>query len=189
MMEMLSESKSHTISSPPSGFKARLTGVRPTSSSANTLSLVWVELFLLLSNSMEATWEDPEQATKALLESGIMAISSGCWHTGKVERTRSSLASITDTVLSPRFDTTRVAPSGETRASPGPEPTRTLPRTTRFSKSMTETLADPEFATYARFPSSETSMKYGLPWTPIVATAAFFSASITLMLFEPVLTT
>src|SRR5260370_1513081 len=147
MMEMLSESKSHTISSPPSGFRARLTGVRPTSSNANTLSLVWMELFLLLSNSMEATWDDPEHVTKALFESGIMAISSGCWHTGKVERTRSSLASITDTVLSLRLETTTVAPSGQTLPSPGPEPTRTLPRTTRFSRSITETLAEPEFAT------------------------------------------
>src|SRR5258708_36220268 len=146
MMEMLSESKSHTISSPPSGFRARLTGVRPTSSNANTRSFVWVELFLF-ANSMDATWDDPEQATKALLESGIMAISSGCWHTAKVERTRSSLASITDTVLSLRLETTTVAPSGETRASPGPEPTGTLPRTTRFSRSITETLAEPEFAT------------------------------------------
>jgi hypothetical protein len=39
-IEMLSASKSHTINSPPSGFSARLTGVRPTSSNASTRSLV-----------------------------------------------------------------------------------------------------------------------------------------------------
>ncbi len=112
---------------------------------------------------MDATCDEPEHATNALLESGRMAMSSGCWHTGKVARTRSSFASIRETVLSPRFDTTTVAPSRETRASPGEEPTRTLPSTARFSRSITETLADPEFATYARLPSSETSIKYGLP--------------------------
>ena len=66
---------------------------------------------------------------------------------GQVARTRSCFASIRETVLSPRLDTTTVAPSSETRASPGDAPTRTFPRTVRFSRSMTETLAEAELAT------------------------------------------
>src|SRR5438477_166473 len=53
MIETLSESKLHTISSPPSGFKARLTGVLPTSRSAINLSFL---------RSTEATCDDPEHA-------------------------------------------------------------------------------------------------------------------------------
>ena len=96
---------------------------------------------------MEATWDEPEQATNALLESGSMAMSSGCWHTGSVARTRNPPASIRETLLSPRFETTTVEPSGETRASPGAEPTLTLPSTSRFSRSITLTFDEPELAT------------------------------------------
>src|SRR5690349_17629438 len=70
---MLSESKLQTIISPPSGLTVRLTGVRPTSSRASTRSSGRAALF----SWMDATWDDPEQETKALLESGRMAMSSG----------------------------------------------------------------------------------------------------------------
>ena len=77
----------------------------------------------------------------------LIAISSGCWQTGIVARTRNDFASIRDTVLSPRLLTTIVDPSGEIRASPGAAPTLTLPITSRFSRSMTLTSDDPELAT------------------------------------------
>src|SRR5229473_8105221 len=99
---------------------------------------------------MDATCPELEHATNALLESGRIAMSSGWRQTGSVARTRSRLASIRETVLSPRLLTTTVAPSGETRARPGDMPTRTLPTTLRFSKSITETFAEPELATQAR---------------------------------------
>ena len=64
--------------------------MRPTSSSAIRRSLFTVPFC----RAMEATCEDPEQATNALLESGRIAMSSGCWQMGSVARTRSALASI-----------------------------------------------------------------------------------------------
>src|ERR1700740_2882739 len=134
---MLSESKLQTIISPPSGLTVRLTGVRPTSSRASTLSSLWAGLC----SWIDATCDDPEQATKAFVESGRIAMSSGCWQTGRVERTRNVFASITETVLSPRLETTTVEPSGETRASPGDAPTRKLPITIRLSRLVMLTLA------------------------------------------------
>jgi hypothetical protein len=74
-------------------------------------------------------------------------MSSGWWQTGSVARTLNCRASMSDTVSSPRFETTTVDPSGETLASPGAAPTRTLPSTMRCSRSITLTLAEPELAT------------------------------------------
>src|ERR1051325_7466196 len=138
---------------------------------------------------MDATCDDPEHETKALLESGRIAISSGCRQTGRVARTRNALASITETELSPRLETSTVEPSGETRANPGEEPTRTWPIAIRLSRSITLTLDEPELATYARLPSCETSTWYGRPYTPRLATTVFDSASMMLRLLDPVLTT
>src|SRR6266542_511210 len=149
-MEMLSESKLQTISSPPSGFSARFTGVLPTSRRASSLSDF---------KSIEATCAEPEHAMNALLLSGRMATSSGWWQIGTVLRTEKVRASIRETESLARLLTTTVFPSGETLASPGESPTRTVAITLRWSRSMTETLADPELAKYARVPSEETSIK------------------------------
>src|SRR5215831_20405858 len=78
MIEMLSAPKLHVNSSPPSGFTVILTGDLPTSSRVRSLS------FLM---SMTATWPDDEQETKALVESGSMAMSSGFRQTVTAERT------------------------------------------------------------------------------------------------------
>src|SRR5436309_1343580 len=87
---MLSESKLHTMSSPPSGFKDRLEGVLPTSRSASSLPAF---------KSIDATCADPEQATNVLLLSGRMATSVGSWQIGIVSRTEKVLLSITEAVL------------------------------------------------------------------------------------------
>src|SRR6185437_4366001 len=100
-MEILSELKLQTINSPPSGFKARLIGVFPTSRSASNLPDF---------KSIEATCAEPEQETNALLLSGKIAMSSGRWQAAIVLRTRRFPASISETVLSPRLLTTTVAP-------------------------------------------------------------------------------
>src|SRR5262249_6825450 len=108
---------------------------------------------------MEATWAEPEQATKALLPSGRIAISVGSRQIETVLRTESFATSISETESLARLLTTIVLPSGETRASPGELPTRIAPITFRWSRSMTEMFSEAEFATYARLPSPETSMK------------------------------
>src|ERR1700747_27274 len=137
-MEILFESKLQTISSPPSGLRTRFVGVRPTYRRASSWSVF---------RSMEATCAEPVQATNALLESGKIATPSGCWHSGRVARTRGREASMSETELSWRLLTTSVLPSGETLASPGEAPTGTLPRSTRLSRSRIETLAEAELAT------------------------------------------
>src|SRR5678816_4238332 len=84
-MDILPEPKFETMSSPPSGFNARLTGVCPTSSSARTLSDF---------KSIDAICPEPEHATKALLESGRIAMSPGSRQIGSVARTCNFVASI-----------------------------------------------------------------------------------------------
>src|SRR5207302_7914962 len=108
--------------------------------------------------SIDATCAEPEQAMKALLLSGRMAMSVGCLQIGIVLRTASFCASMSDAELSPRLLTTTVAPSGETRASPGALPTLTVEMTLRAARSMMETFDDAEFATYPLVPSADTSM-------------------------------
>src|SRR5215471_7471508 len=77
-MEIESAPKLQLISSPPSGLRARLTGDLPTSSRARSLSVL---------RSMEATCPEVEQETKALVESGRMAMSSGWRQTLTAART------------------------------------------------------------------------------------------------------
>ena len=138
---------------------------------------------------MEATCEDPEHEMKALVESGRIAISSGCPQTGRVARTRSNLASMSGTVLSLRLGTTTVNPSGETRAIPGEVPTRTV-RDNRASFEI-----DDADIRRARIRDIRALAVDGdvdeirAPCTPIVATTVLVSALITVTLFDPGLTT